>query len=616
MAYSAQDIVELDFLNQAVVNRDACYTPRAISASFQVIPIPQGTAPELERAIHRVNALGSLFYFSTVVLHKNKFQRNPDKYKNLHLQMCLVVEKDGLQEVIEIPRDHYKSSVYSECLPMWRTLPFLDSDEIIFRALGYSDEFVLWMKRAHQQDFRWLLCSEVTKNAAKLGKRISNHYESNNLFKHLFPEIIPDSSDTWNNLSLTHKRTAAGKGQGEGTYDFIGVGSALQSTHYDGCIQDDLVGRAAFESPSVLEDTIEYHKLLIGAMDQEVSHESAGLGQRENDEVIVGNRWAYNDLNSYIRENEDYFNFTTHSALGGCCPLHPYGTPIFPEAFSIQKLEKYKKRLGNYLFSCQFLNVPINPSEVKLRKSNLRYYELVRDTSGAVSGKKNRRVLIRHHVNEGDVIADVFPRNLKRFITIDPNHSENDGRCRHAIAVTGVNEDPRRAYLLDVWAKACGIPEFIETAFRMAFAWKVPEIHLETIAAQRYLKYHLDWLIKTDAAYNIIFNQDTGEKIPVDFVRSMKITELKTPKTKNAKQMRIDAIGPVTERHELWINTHGQNEFLEEFETYPMGKLRDVLDVMGYAITIWPFDQDSEDIEDEILRRKARYVRDSAVRPY
>lgn len=623
MAYSVQDlkeILDVDTFNQLeMAQNTGIYTPRVVSSSYQIIPIPPDTTSEVARTIHRLNGLGSLFYFATVILKKTKFQRNPNLHKNLHYQMCKVVEKDGLQEVIEIPRDHYKSSVYSECLPMWRTLPFLNSDEYLLRTLGYGDAFILWMRRAHRQDFRWLLCSEVTKNAAKLGKRIANHYESNKLFQHVYPEIIPDSSTTWNNLSLFHKRTEAGKGQGEGTYDFIGVGSALQSTHYDGSIQDDLIGRAAFESPSVLEDTIEYHKLLVGALDQEVDHDNkTGLAQRENDEVVVGNRWAYNDLNSYIREHEDYFNFTTHSALGGCCPVHPYGVPIFPEAFSIQKLEKYKKRLGNYLFSCQFLNVPINPSEVKFHKKDLRYYELVRDDSGTLSDKPTR-VKIRHHVHDGDVIEDIYPRNLARYMTIDPNHSGNDGRCRHAIAITGVHENPRREYLLDVWAEATSIDIFIHTIFTMAFQWKITQIHLETIAAQKYLKYHLDHVTKTDAAYKILLRTDKkGSRvyIPGDFVKSIRFIELKTPKTKNAKQLRIDAFGPVVQRNEFWVNTHGQSEFMEEYETYPLGKLRDVLDVIGYALQVWDFDEDSEDIEDEILKRKQRYIRDTTVNKF
>ena len=107
---------------------------------------------------------------------------NPDPRKNLHLQMCLTVMKDGLKEVIEIPRDHYKSTVYSECFPQWRALPFGDEDAQYLNKIGCSDIYIEWMRKAHKQDVRILLISEVTKNAQKLGKRIRINYESNEFF--------------------------------------------------------------------------------------------------------------------------------------------------------------------------------------------------------------------------------------------------------------------------------------------------------------------------------------------------------------------------------------------------------------------------------------------------
>lgn len=600
MAYSISDLKEIidekEYEELEQQKREEIYTPRRVSNSYKAIPIVDGIDDETRRAIHRMNSHGSLFYFSTVILKKHKLQRNPDITKNLHYQMCKAVEKDGIQDVIEIPRDHFKSTIFSECFPMWRTLPFTNKDEDLFYKCGYSTEFVEWMHRAHRQDYRWLIISEVIHNAVKLGMKIENHYTNNIDFRYHFPEIIPDSSCIWKSDSLHHKRTDMASGHGEGTYDFIGIGAALQSRHYDGMIQDDIMGKKAMNSPTVLEDTIEYHKLLVGAMDAD--HTS---GNRDNDELIVGNRWAYNDVNSYIRANEDYFRFTTHSALGGCCKLHPYGTPIFPEAFNIAKLERWKRRLGTYLFSCQFLNVPINPAEVKFAKKDLRYFDFRPSADQVVSGtnktgeKTKVRVVLNHHTHEGDVIPDIYPRTLRRYMIVDPNHSGNEGRCRHAITITGVMDQPdRRVYLLDVWAKSCSIAEFIKTMFAMAQTWKLEEIWLETIAAQKYLKYHLDFYIATTD------NQ---------FIKNLRIKELKTPKTKNAKQMRIDSLGPIIERNELWVKSSGQTEFMEEFESYPNGQLRDVLDTLGYGPQVWGFEADSEEIEDDIIAAKQRWIR-------
>jgi hypothetical protein len=568
------------------------YSPRSITATFPLIPWNDKYDQKTQKAVHRLNSFGSLYYFAVSILRKRKLQKNPDISKNLHYLMCKTVEKDGIQDVIEIPRDHFKSTIYSECFAMWRTLPFGFRDEELFRSFGgyyAQEEFILWMKRAHRQDYRWLLISEVIKNAIKLGVKISSHYESNDIFRYVFNDIIPDTGGTWNNESMHHKRTSEGMIHGEGTYDFIGVGGALQSRHYDGSIEDDLVGKEALKSEIVMNDTIDYHKLLVGAFDSDVSD-----GGRQNEELVVGNRWAYNDLNSWIRHNEPYFSFTTHSALGGCCKLHPYGTPIFPEGFSLEKLEQYKRRLGSYFFSCQFLNTPINPNEVKINKKDLMYYEFVPANSDEVITHKKKRIAIRHRVAEGAVVKDIMPRTLRRYMIVDPNHSENKGRCRHAITVTGVMDNPRRVYLLSVWAKATSIGIFINEIFQTAKAWKLNEVWLETIAAQKYLKYHLD--------YAISISDDP-------WMKQLVIKELQTPRTANAKKMRIEGLVPIIERHELWVNIAGQSEFMEEIESYPNGQLRDVLDTLGYGPQVWNFEQDEDEIKDDVLAGLAEYER-------
>jgi len=603
MSYTQKDLQDvLDKSDEyAYSETGGLYLPRTVTNSWNIIP-PTHPDEKTLRVIHRINSLGSLYYFATVVLKKHKFQSNSNSQLNLHYQMCKVVEKDGLKEVIEIPRDHFKSTVYSECYPMWRALPFSYEDELYMRQLGYGDRWIKWMKFAHNQDIRILLVSEVINNAKKLGTRMSSHYLDNSLFRYLFPEIVPDSSCTWNDESLHHMRTKAGRIQGEGTYDFIGVGSALQSRHYDMVVQDDLVGRAAFESDTTMQKTIEYHQLLVGAFDAAVDD-----GGRDNDEIVVGNRWSYKDLNSYIRKNEQYFNFTTHSALGGCCPLHPFGTPIFPEAFNLEKLARYKKRLGSYLFSCQYLNTPINPAEVKFQLKDLRRYEFVKDYNFAYTDAKSPfdtkgetstryKVSIRHKVLEGDVEEDIAPRNLKRYMIVDPNHSGNEGRCRHAITITGIAENPRRVYLLDVWARSCGTDEFIAVMLNCAIRWKIDTIHMETVAAQKYLKYHLEYMVKEKARSDPRY-------------AAIKVEELKTPKTANAKKMRMDGLAPIFERGEFWINTVGMDEFIEEFEAYPSGKLVDVLDTLGYGPQVWDFDTNTEEIELEILKRKEQYKR-------
>jgi hypothetical protein len=230
---------------------------------WKIIPVDKMPNEKTKQLAHRLNGLGSMFYFGKVILRKRSFT------EHFHKALCDGLEKSHIKDVYEIPRDHFKSTICSEVAPMWWALPFTANDEAVMRSLGYGDEWITWMRRAHNPDTRTLLVSSNITNAAKLGKRINGSYDSNDFFRAIYPEILPDSSCTWSDFTKTHKRTSGHTPQGEGTYDFLGVNSALQSRHYDRMIQDDLVGKDAYDSPKVMEGVVEYHKLLVGAFDSD-----------------------------------------------------------------------------------------------------------------------------------------------------------------------------------------------------------------------------------------------------------------------------------------------------------------------------------------------------------
>jgi len=586
--------------------------PRNIILNYKLIPTGLITG-NAKRLAYRMNCLMDLYYFSTVVLRRNKFSRNPDQRRNLHYQMCLLIMKDGLKEGIEIPRDHLKSTVYSECAPMWWALPFGHREEDYFTNIGYSDLYIQWMHRAHNQDIRVLLVSETIKNAIKLGGRIANHYENNDLFRELFFDILPTERETWTADSLHQRRTSEGRGHGEGTFDFIGVGAALQSRHYNKCVQDDLVGREARKSQIVMQDTIDYHQVLVGATDSDSDDPG-----RDFDELVVGNRWSTDDLNSHIRKEEQYFTWITHSALGGCCALHPFGEPIYPEGFTKEKLLRWKRRLGTYHFSCQFLNFPIDPSRAKINMGDFRFFHFERVYNAAATPKvlwigkeeiappSQYRITIRHHVAEGDVEKDVFPRNLERFMVVDPNHGGQHstgepgkgGRCRHAIIVSGIQRDPRRIYILDQWAEACSIEDFITKVFFLAIKWKLRKIHVEAVAAQKFLLYHLNYFVARN-------KKEHPE------IAGMSFLELKTPQNVNAKEERIDNFIPVIERHEVYLDVNNCEGIKEEAQAYGQKRwLIDLLDVLSYGPQIWGFDLVSEDdVSDFLAAGRADFAR-------
>jgi phage terminase large subunit-like protein len=514
--------------------------------------------PRLDSQIIRLNAFGSLYYFAKFVLQRGRLT------EHLHKPICENLERQRLNYLLELPRDHFKTTMMTEALPIWWSLPFSDSDEQAMRLLGYGDEWIEWMKFAHDPKIRILIVSEAALNAEKLGMRIDQHFYNNSRFRDLFPEIIPSEKSTWNASSKCVGGTKF-RPHGEGTFDFIGVGGALQSRHYDRMIEDDLVGKDALRSEIVMNDTIEYHKLLEGAFDGP-----------DHTELVVGNRWSPFDLNGWIRENESEFIVESHSALGGCCDMHIPGIPILPEEFSIARLEKIRRRQGPYLFSHQYLNQAIMAEDIVFKPEWLRWYEPKADPfmrkivmEGQIKELPANRMLLHHEPVKGQVYKDVLVNHLVRSMVVDPNHAGTEGRARHAILITGLDPDTDRIYLLDIWAQSMPYDDLMANVYRLADRWQMTEFHLETVAAQKYLKYHIEYRNKVEK-------------------RNLRVRELKTDRGKHGKWTRIDALSPLFEQGKIFVR-RDQSAFLDEYYRYAHSTRHtvDILDCLGYAPQTW-----------------------------
>ena len=521
-----------------------------LAERFRLIPIEESSSAEAKLLTHRINSLGSLYYFAKVALRRNHLT------PRLHLPVCLSFERSHLKDLYELPRDHFKTTICSEALPMWWALPFGNSDADLLSKLGYSAEFLAFMRRVHDSATRTLLVSETITNAAMLGSRTRRHFESNSVYRALFPETLPTTTETWTNFSLHCRRPQGGASHGEGTFDFIGVGSALQSRHYIRIVQDDLVGRKAVESQSVMDKTVDYHRLVVGAFEsQDAIH--------ENDELVVGNRWSYHDLNTFLREHEPWFRISSHSALGGCCPEHPPDTPIFPEMFSVEKLERIRRKLGSYNFSAQFLNNPAAPENAAFHPEWLRHFKLFTKPDG--------RLVVQHEVYDGSVRRDIEITHLGLAEVTDPAHAGNAGlgRCRHSVVVLGLSDDDHY-YLLDCWASGAPYDDYFGKIYELADKWNIRKLGVETVAAQRFVAYHIDYRNRQANRYLKIIPLKGEVEGPDGTI------------TRRKESRILTVLQPIFEEGRFWCQRHHM-DFIGEYTTFPKGRFCDILDALAYA---------------------------------
>lgn len=620
MSFSDQAILDNDEIARIVeVNR--------ASHANQWVLLPchpnTGLTPKAIKLAWRLNSLGSSFFFNKSTLRKHRLSNY------FHRYYCSLYECEHLLEVFEIPRDHFKTTI-GIGMAMWWALPFNDKDEFFMRKLGYGDEFINWMKIAHDQNTRTLIAMEVIKNAWKCGKKITGEYKENDLFKNLFPEIMPDSSCQWSQDTMTHKRNGkVGSNQGEGTYEFTGVDAALQSKHYRRMILDDLYGKEAMKSDLVAESTWEWVKLIVGAFDS-LKNDPDNIP----DVICNWNRWSFKDLSYRMRQANMGFRFHTHDAEGGCCDVHPIPQhPIFAEEFSMKKLARLKHWLGEYFYSCQFRNKPIPPGGNKFKLEWLKYFvfttmpmsvnapvssydiareerQLIinaqangnifgegykifpRDYKGRQSSERQYKA-IRYNTQQGIVYKDVPTSHLIKTLFFDPNHAGEKGRARNCLLATGMMKSPLRIHILEGFAEICSREDAVQKLYEIGERWRIRICWIEGSAGQ-------SWIPTLLSTINEQKRKD-GKWYFDEFLT------FRDNRNENAKDDRIEDTEPFFRRGEIFLNAQDPftNLFKEEYEEYPHCRFKDILDTLGHALANIDINlMTSQDIDNFVSQQK------------
>ena len=526
---------------------------------WSLLPIPDyRDDPELFRDAVRLNSLGSLFFFAHTTLKK-------ERLRSFHQQICRSLETDDLHLVLESPMNSFKTTLASIALPIWWALPFSASDEHLMRELGYGDEWIRYMRSVHDPNTKTLITHEIEQRATDMGKEVDFAYQSNDLFRAVFPEIIPDASCVWNDHSKYHRRDKNRPSDATtGTYTYRGVGQALQGIHPKNTIQDDNFGKAAQDSMlrgdgRVVDDLWRWHQQLSTRL------EAAADGRVLGRQLVVGNRWGHADLNSLIKANQKHFVFETHDAEGGCCPNHPPNTPIFPEELGWAVLKQKRVDLSVYDYQHFYRNVSVLPEECIFKEEWLRYFRFKQSAPGLDIDDPRNILLLEHEEYDGKVLEDFQPGTLTIRMLVDLAHNKKIKRCDHCILVVGYDPESSHIYILDLWAEATQYSVLVDKIYSMAHRWNLKQCYMETVAAQNILPFYLE-------------ERNRREKHPIQTI------ELPYDNSENAKKNRIEALEPIGKNHQIWCH-RSHTKFVNQWSSYPAG-LVDVLDTLGYILKI------------------------------
>lgn len=340
--------------------------------------------------------------------------------KQVHVPLCRFLQNNDVQnKLIALPRSFLKSTLGCIKLPIWFAI--------------------------RNPNIRVLIACNIIENAMNHLRTIKHIFERNVLFRHLYPDIIPDIRKVqWSDHAVAVRRTG---GYGEATFTAAGVGTNVVGTHYDVVIMDDILtatkddvtGEELAPSQLDIERAIGWYKLAISLFDTP----SKGLS------FYIGTRWAVHDVIDYILVNDESFEPYIQS-------VHVKGTkdePVYPERFDKKALEQIKARQGPYIYASQYLLQPL-PIEMMVFKPDwLHTYKNV-------------------------------PHKGVIFTYIDPAISKNRRACKTAIITIECTHEHKIYVRETIIKKGMGVIELVDNIFRIHKTYNPRSIVVEAVSYQ------------------------------------------------------------------------------------------------------------------------------------
>ena len=449
----------------------------SVGASFGASTSPADVPPD------RDEKLSDLYVFAKEVLGYEDMQEQP------HRELCeFVTAPERRRKLILMPRGSFKSSVVT---------------------IGYS----LW-RMVHDSNARILIDSETFSNSKRFLGEIRGHIERNEVFRKYCGVLDARRDDTsWTQSEITvSTRTQNLK---EPTISTAGVDVVKVGMHYDLIIMDDVVSQMNIGTSEMIEKMIDHYRLILSILEP------------DGELVVIGTRWHDRDLYGHLVENEFGFDFYIRKAI------LDDGSLLFPERLTRDFLESQRAAQGSYIFSCQYLNSPIDDKDAVFRREWFQFY-------------------------------DQPPEGLTVTATVDPAISDREGSDYSAIVVVGTNRE-NSWYILEAIRGRWNLLELVERIFEIHRRWLPIKIGIETVGFQRYISQYLAEQMRQRDAW-------------------LPITELKTD-TRKSKEMRIRGLQPRFETRTVFLR-RGVVDLEDELLRFPRGRHDDLVDALAYHLQL------------------------------
>jgi predicted phage terminase large subunit-like protein len=425
-----------------------------------------------------------------------------------------LIEESAHYDLCEFMCDRYTD--YGEPLKRWKLILMPRGT---FKSTLALEAFII-QQIILNPDIRILITTENFSNSKHYLGLIKKQFESNELLRSLYGDFVGLTGWREDYITVLQRKVNSK----EPTIMCGGVDKTITGFHYDLIVADDIVTPNNIGTIEQINKVINYYKDFNNLVDK----------TKDCRVIIIGTRWNFNDLYQHIVDNE-YMNFNIFIRQA----YNDDGTLFFPKILPEEELSRLRQSLGNYLFSCNYLNNPTDKEHAKFKQEWMKYYP---------------RDMEVPHLSDMNV-----------YTTVDPAISERVQGDFSGIITVGVDSDNNK-FVLETKRLKVNPFELINEIFENYKKYKPLAVGIEMAVFQKVLKY---WMMQEMQKRNLF--------IP--------ITELKADNSKS-KEYRISGLQPIFEFGSIYLNKD-QRELEDELLTFPIMRHDDLIDPLAYQVPMW-----------------------------
>lgn len=442
----------------------------------------------------------------------------------MYLLQEIMGYKDGWNYPIGVEEEVHGELVRSLDLPQKKKLYLLPRGSLKTTVITIGGTV---QKILRKPDVRILLDSEVLSYSEKILAQIKREMQKDE-FVRIYGEMISkEYKETSREFTVTTRQNFSKK---EPTVYASGVGTVQVGPHYDYIIADDLHSEKNVQTSEQIDKVISHYRLLLSLLEP------------DGEMIVVGTRWHFRDLYSYILEEEigkagnpDWYVLIEKA-------IRDDGSLFFPRRLNKEFLDAQRKSQGAYLFSVLYQNSPTSNEDAIFKKENFRYWE--GDRFPEQDGKR------------------IF---LNLYILIDRAFSSADSADYTGCVLAGVSCSGN-IYVLEAERHKFGLNEML----LLIMGW------VDKYGAERVRKVGIE----------TINWEEIEPQIRMFMLKKNKffICERLLPEGKKSKDLRIRSALEARIANKTVFFKKGMVDLEDELIRFPVGTHDDLIDALAYVV--------------------------------